>query len=175
MKPFLFDIDTQFDFLDPRGALYVPNNIRPTLKFIMDVAVTKSLPVISTIDSHMASDEEFKTFPAHCISGSDGAKKIPETIVYGQGLFHKNTLNVWNHDHTNYIRREIQGFDTAFVMGVATEFCVKAAVMGCINNHITPLIIIDAVAGLENHGVAINEMISAGAGIIHSKHLISLI
>lgn len=87
--PTLFwDVDTQFDFMDRDGALYVPGAemLRPRLARLTDAARRYEIPVLSSADRHDRTDPEISnfpdfesTFPPHCIRNSPGAERIPET------------------------------------------------------------------------------------------------
>ncbi|MDD4820113.1 MAG: cysteine hydrolase family protein [Flavobacteriales bacterium] len=87
-KLFFWNVDTQNDFMDEKGALYIPDakQIRPTLKAITLLAREKNIPVVSTADYHyddsaeIAEIPDFKsTFPSHCMAETDGADFIDET------------------------------------------------------------------------------------------------
>src|SRR4051794_38432521 len=80
------DVDTQFDFMDPRGRLYVPQAeaIVPALKRLFEVARRERIPVISSADNHSPDDAEFARFPPHCVRGTPGQQKIAETLLPGR-------------------------------------------------------------------------------------------
>jgi nicotinamidase/pyrazinamidase len=83
VEQMLVDIDTQRDFMLPGGALYVPGaeEIIPNLARLFDHARTARVPVLSSADCHAPDDPEFEQFPPHCIAGTDGQAKIPETLM----------------------------------------------------------------------------------------------
>ncbi len=75
------DTDTQFDFVDPAGALYVPapKGVSENLQ-----TLSKSLQQkIGSVDSHAFDSWEFNTnkgdFPPHCVKGEPGWTRVPET------------------------------------------------------------------------------------------------
>jgi len=82
MKIF-YDVDTQKDFINKNGALYVPNAelIKPNLKKLTDYARENYIPIVGSVDNHPENDPEFKIFPSHCIERTYGQKKIWETIL----------------------------------------------------------------------------------------------
>ena len=41
--------------------------------------------MVSTADAHAANDPEFKQWPPHCVAGTAGQRKPPETILGGSG------------------------------------------------------------------------------------------
>ncbi len=80
-----FDVDTQIDFMLPHGNLYVPGaeKIIPNLVRLMAFAREHDIPVISSADAHTPDDPEFKIWPPHCVIGTPGQKRIPETQLPG--------------------------------------------------------------------------------------------
>ena len=78
-----FDVDTQLDFMRPTGKLPVPEaeQIVPNLARLMNWARENDLPVISTADAHQPDDPEFKIWPPHCVIGTAGQGRIPETLL----------------------------------------------------------------------------------------------
>jgi nicotinamidase/pyrazinamidase len=78
------DVDTQEDFMLPGGALArMPNVARiiPNLKRIFDYAKERRITVLLATDAHVPDDPEFSkyNFPAHCVVGTTGQLRIPET------------------------------------------------------------------------------------------------
>lgn len=162
-----FDVDTQYDFMHKDGRLYVPGaeKIIQNLKKITRLARKKNISVIASADSHKMSDLEIasKTFPPHCIAGSDGQKKIPETrlgnmvIVPNKKLNNKkikklkekNRLLIEKQKYTAFsnpnLKKILKGTKKAYVYGVATDYCVKAAVLGLRNMNIETYVIEDAI------------------------------
>ena len=73
--PLVFvDIDTQRDFLEPTGALYVPRFRRdlPNLRRLTQFAAHHRIPVFATACAHHPDDPELTIFPPHCMAGYDG-------------------------------------------------------------------------------------------------------
>src|SRR5262245_47797774 len=73
-----FDIDTQHDFMDRDGALYVPDaeTIKDKIKFLLELADREGITTISSRCAHEPGDPEFQIFPPHCIEGTRGAERI---------------------------------------------------------------------------------------------------
>lgn len=82
-----FDVDTQNDFMNADGALYVPDaeSLKPILKKLTQFALKNDILIHGSVDSHSESDAEFipngGPFPFHCMVNSKGQKKIPETLT----------------------------------------------------------------------------------------------
>lgn len=83
-KVIFFDVDTQFDFLSPRGKLYIPDadkiidNISSTRRF----ALENGYSIVASMDWHSFDNEEISlepdyktTFPSHCMASDPGAER----------------------------------------------------------------------------------------------------
>jgi nicotinamidase/pyrazinamidase len=144
-----FDIDTQVDFMLPHGRLYVPGaeQIVPNLVKLMSFAREHGIPVISSADAHTPDDPEFALWPPHCVIGTPGQRRIPETqfadatVVPNQpGAFvhpakwpsqiilEKPTYDTADNPNFDAVLKAL-GPRRAVVFGVATEFCVRADVL----------------------------------------------
>ena len=83
-----WNVDTQVDFIEPTGKLYVKGaeKLKPILKKITDFAAENHIRVINTCDFHLINSNELshypdyvKSFPDHCMAGTSGAEFIEET------------------------------------------------------------------------------------------------
>ncbi|MHA1303431.1 MAG: cysteine hydrolase family protein [Candidatus Heimdallarchaeaceae archaeon] len=86
-----WDVDTQRDFIEPSGKLYVKNAelIKPNLEKLTQYARMSGIRILGSVDYHILSDDEIvedkekadyeKTFPPHCLKGDPGSEKIMET------------------------------------------------------------------------------------------------
>ena len=83
-----WNVDTQIDFIDPTGKLYVKaaEKLKPVLNKITVFASENKIRVVNTCDFHYINSNEFShnpnyttTFPEHCMAGTKGAEFIPET------------------------------------------------------------------------------------------------
>ncbi len=77
------DVDTQADFVEPAGRLYVPGAeaIVPVLERLFAFAARERIPVLSSVDEHAPDDPEFKQWPPHCVRGTPGQEKIAVTLM----------------------------------------------------------------------------------------------
>lgn len=92
MKIF-YDIDTQNDFMNKDGALYVPDAelIKPNLRKLTEFARENFIPVVGSVDRHFGTleykemEQELAKwggpFPDHCMKDTPGEYKIYETIL----------------------------------------------------------------------------------------------
>lgn len=85
-----WDVDTQVDFMQPDGKLYVPGSeeIIPVLERLTGHAHRHRIRIIASADDHVAGHRELsstpdwrETFPEHCMRGTPGQAKIAETAL----------------------------------------------------------------------------------------------
>lgn len=83
-----FNVDTQKDFMNPNGALYIKDAelIKPQLKILTEYAATHNIKVVNTADYHTDKSVEISetpdyitTFPEHCMVATEGNEFIDET------------------------------------------------------------------------------------------------
>ena len=83
-----WNVDTQIDFVYPRGKLYVEGaeELRQQWKELTQLAKDKAIRVVNTADYHYANSPELdanpdfvNTFPEHCMANTRGADYIRET------------------------------------------------------------------------------------------------
>lgn len=91
-----WNVDTQIDFVYPRGKLYVAGaeDLRPKWKTLTRLAKEKSIRVVNTADYHYSNSAELdahpdfvNTFPEHCMAGTRGADYIRETVPEDPVIF----------------------------------------------------------------------------------------
>src|SRR5438270_13654275 len=84
----LWDVDTQNDFMLPHGKLYVPGaeETAPAMARLVAAARAAGLVHVASADDHELTDPEISsdpdwrnTYPPHCLRGTHGATRIPET------------------------------------------------------------------------------------------------
>jgi nicotinamidase/pyrazinamidase len=80
-----WDVDTQFDFMQPTGKLYVPGaeTIIDKVSAVRKFAFDNGCSMIADIDWHSLDNEEIsaspdfkKTFPPHCMAGEPGSERV---------------------------------------------------------------------------------------------------
>ena len=243
MKTIFFDVDTQNDFMNSKGALYVPDaeSIKPNLEQLTTFACEKGIPIFGSVDRHFGTPKYKERegelakyrgpFPEHCMDGSEGQRKINETVLVRrlnpdhtkskeldkfyrvEGFFIENPLQfkenqkfedggitfnsldeliarrlsiytsktevthpfhtLSENGHVSYqtpgIFFEKQSYDVttnpyfdkvmdavkpevAVVYGVATDYCVKAAVKGLVKHVKEVYVVTDAIKGITPQG-----------------------
>src|SRR5947208_8174943 len=84
----LWDVDTQVDFMLPGGKLYVPGaeETAPAMRRLVEGARAAGIVHVASADDHELTDPEISaepdwqnTYPPHCLRGTRGAQRIPET------------------------------------------------------------------------------------------------
>jgi nicotinamidase/pyrazinamidase len=145
-----WDVDTQRDFIEPTGKLYVlgVEKIRPNIATLTKIGESKSF-LSGSVDAHAPNDPEFDEWQEHCIYGTPGQQKIPESLaantlfipstrlsssqlqeVFDNGdqvIFEKQDIDVRTNPNVKPFIKRIQP-DLVFVYGVVTEICVNHAV-----------------------------------------------
>ena len=165
-RPVIFwDVDTQVDFIRPDGKLYVPGaeKLIPNWKRLTDFAAQNGILVVGDVDAHQPDDEEFKVFPPHCLAGTPGQQKIPETILprqhlipnrkvelrrdlsaYQQVILEKQTLDVFSNPNIEDLLRLLGPEPEVVVYGVVTECCVDLVVRGLLQRGYKVRLVTDA-------------------------------
>jgi nicotinamidase/pyrazinamidase len=183
-----FDVDTQVDFMCPTGKLYVPGaeKIVPNLQRLMNWARENDVPVISSADAHSPNDPEFKHWPPHCVLGTPGQQRIPETqfpgpVVIpcrpgafqpparfaGQFVLEKATYSTEDNPNFDALLRAL-GPRRAVLFGVVTEYCVRANALALRQRGFPVDLVSDAIKCLseEGGGKALEEMAAAGVRMV---------
>ncbi len=167
MRTVFFDIDTQVDFMYPAGALYVPGaeRIVPAIARLNRHAAANGFPVVSDMDAHTENDPEFQVWPPHCVAGTLGQLKPPETLlekrvvvpwrpvnvqVEGaqQIIFEKQVLNLFENPNIYPLLDALKA-DAYVVYGVVTEYCVRWAALGLLETGKPVTLVTDAVETLK--------------------------
>jgi nicotinamidase/pyrazinamidase len=80
-----WDVDTQFDFMQPQGKLYVSGSetIIPKVSDVRRFAFEHGYSMIADVDWHSFQDDEIsdapdfiRTFPPHCMAGEPGSERV---------------------------------------------------------------------------------------------------
>lgn len=195
-----FDVDTQRDFMDPDGALYVPGAelVRPNIERLLQAAAAQGRTTISSRCAHAPGDPEFEIFPPHCLDGTRGAERVFEAlpalprreIDAEAGPDPAATLEPATH----YVVKK-KAFDLfsnrwladlrargAFrgricvVFGVATDYCVRACGLGLADAGARVLLVEDAIRGVapETTEKTLEEMRAAGIEFITTDRALAL-
>jgi nicotinamidase/pyrazinamidase len=169
-----YDVDTQNDFMNEDGALYVPGaeGIKSNLRALTKYARGNNEFLIGSVDEHVENDSEFEIFPPHCIKGTEGQKKIIPTNP-GEIFFKKQHYDIFTNPRFEGFLKKMN-VKEAIVYGVATDYCVKAAVLGMQQRGIQTYVVEDSIKGVcpESTESALEEMVSAGASFVKTKDVL---
>lgn len=194
-KTVFVDIDTQFDFMNPHGNLYVPGaeDIIDNIKKLFDYAKEHKIRILSSIDAHTVDDPEFKLFPSHCIKGIPGNQKIEASMCndniiienreqdikesmlgHDQIIIEKQSHDIFDNTNIDKVITQLDVSDYV-VFGVATDYCVKLAVLGLLRCGYKVTLVTDAVKAATQNGetTALKEMKDAGAVFTTTEDIIA--
>jgi nicotinamidase/pyrazinamidase len=178
------DSDTQVDFMLPEGSLYVPGaeEIIPNLERLMKYAREHEIPVISSADAHSPNDPSFSEWPPHCVVGTPGQKRIPQTLLpsptvipnrpgafrppakwTGQFIVEKQQYDISTNVNFEAMLAAL-GPRRFVAFGVATDYCVRWSVMNLRKRGIPVDLVTDAIKAISEEGEreALKEMAAAG-------------
>ncbi len=187
-RDFIFwEVDVQADFMLPGGKLYVPGaeKLLPNIRRLTDAARQGKIFLVSHGCFHTPNDPEFKTFPPHCVKGTDGAALVPEALAYKvvcvpnesearlpedlkkyqQILLEKQTLNIFESRHADELVMRLENRAEFVVFGVVTEYCVSFAAKGLLERGRRVAVVRDAIETLklEDGEKTITELQRLGA------------
>lgn len=161
-----WDVDTQHDFMMADGLLYVPGSeeIVPALKRLTDYAHGHGIRILASADDHVPGHRELSdtpdfrtTFPPHCMRGTPGQRKIPETALRnplvvepdleapseirrrvaahrGDILLHKHWFDVFTNVNIGAVL-DVLDPELVVLYGVALDVCDEYAVEGLLANR----------------------------------------
>jgi nicotinamidase/pyrazinamidase len=182
-RAILWDVDTQVDFMLPDGKLYVPGAEETALAMrrLVEAAGAAGVVHVASADDHELTDPEISdepdftnTYPPHCLRGTRGAQKIPETeqvdplplshIPFPPGLMAglvegrreililKKNFNVFSNPNTHALVNVLDPSEI-IVFGVATDVCDDAAIRGFLERGRRVRFVEDAARGLDEERV----------------------
>ena len=180
----LWDVDTQVDFIEPGGKLYFTGaeEARPAMARLVETARAAGVVHVASCDQHELSDPEISTepdfdstWPPHCLLGTRGAEKIPETkqldplplplvpmpaavlrsLLNGRRevLIPKKQYDPFANPNTETVLDALDPGEIV-LFGVATEICDDAAVRALLRRGRQITFVEDASRGVEEERVA---------------------
>lgn len=176
----LLIVDVQNDFC-PGGALAVSNGDK--VVHVINKIIPRFPIVVASKDWHPPKTVHFGKWPAHCVQETNGAEFHPQlksSLI--QQVFFKGTLDeddgysayeASNLDLEKYLKAH--EVDELYVVGLATDYCVKASALDAVKRGFKTYVVTDAIAAVDvNPGdgeKAIEEMKKAGIELITSDLL----
>ncbi len=186
-KPALIVVDLQRDFC-PGGALPVRDgdSVIEPINSLVDLFHEKGLPVLYTRDWHPKDHMSFKPnggiWPPHAIRGTPGAQFPPTLHVpRGAAIIDKATRRdgeaysgFQGTDLAERLRRD--GVGELYIVGLATDYCVKNTVADGIAAGFRLRVVADCVKGVNlkrtDSATAFRSMKGKGAGRTTSQQLL---
>jgi nicotinamidase/pyrazinamidase len=202
-----WDVDTQYDFMRADGKLYVPGaeSVIPTLGALTRFAHEHAIPIVASADNHQLSDPEISdkpdwrdTFPPHCMRGTPGQRKIPETTLRdplvlemtpedpmelarrvarhtGDFLVLKQSLFVFSNPNLLPLLKVLDPV-AVVLYGVATDFCNRWAIEGLLQQvpRARIYLVTDAIRAIvaEEGDRLLADWLKRGVRMVNSAQII---
>ena len=184
MRRILWDVDTQVDFMEPNGKLYVPGarDVAPAMERLVDAARAAHVVHVASADDHELTDPEISddpdfgnTYPPHCLRGTRGAEKIIETkqrdplplalVPFPPGLLpgmieKRREILLLKKNFNVFTNPNTDPLldaldpDEIVVFGVAIDVCDDAAIRGFLRRERRVVFVEDASRGLDEQRTA---------------------
>ena len=177
MSRALLIIDFQNDFTPPTGALAVPegDTIAPRINQLIDSGEYDL--VVATRDWHPRDHQSFRDqggpWPPHCVAGTPGAELHPALhrdridVIVDKGQDPQTEgYSAFQATGLEQLLRD-RGIDEVVVVGLATDYCVRASALDALAAGFTVHVDESAVRGVEvepgDSRRALDELRAAGA------------
>jgi len=186
----LIVVDVQNDFADPEGSLSVPGAgiAVAAVNREIEAAREAGATVVATQDWHPERTPHFVTdggpWPAHCVGGTWGADLSPELALPNGAPRVRKGAN-GEDGYSGFTMRDPQTGETAptelegilrdagvqavAVVGLATDYCVKATALDAVRLGLRTTVLTDAVAAVNlepgDGARALDELRAAGVDV----------
>ncbi len=189
----LIIVDLQNDFC-PGGSLAVPDGDKVVP--VVNLVAHSFDHVFATKDWHSENHCSFREnggdWPSHCVDDTDGCEFYPDLNTSPiKEVFYKG-FQIDKDDYSGFAgfaldsdgpcpwledRLGMHGIKRIFVVGLATDYCVKATVLDGLKLGFEVVVIEDGIravnVNLDDGDKAIQEMKIAGATFVTSSQLVS--
>ncbi len=168
-------VDPQIDFC-PGGTLPVKDGdqVMEPLNRMFELAERNSWKRALSRDWHPEKTTHFDKWPVHCVAETVGAKFNPDLNTDGITVFSKG-LSTKDDGYSPFEAIDtdgrtlddfLEGVRRIYVGGLATDYCVRAAVLDAIKREFEVYLMMDAIRAVDvNQGDgdrAIAEMVEKG-------------
>lgn len=186
-------VDVQNDFADPAGSLSVAGGeeIVPTIDGEIAKATVAGGLVVFTQDWHPKSTPHFAKdgglWPVHCLAGSWGAALHPDLVApedaphvrkgangedgYSGFTMREPTTGDERPTELDELLRD-RGIEHVVVVGLATDYCVKATALDAVRLGYGTSMLTDAIAAVDlapgDGARALEEVAAAGVALERS-------
>jgi nicotinamidase/pyrazinamidase len=180
MKALLI-VDVQNDFC-PGGSLAVPDGdkVVPVINSLMGAFPL----VIASKDWHPKDTVHFKKWPPHCVQNTEGADFHPKldaskiNKIFLKGTHNKDdgysAFEATSANLGQFLKKE--KVEDLYVVGLATDYCVKATALDADRNGFETFVVEDAVAAVNvkpgDGEKALKAMAHAGVTLVNSSEII---
>jgi nicotinamidase/pyrazinamidase len=184
----LIVVDVQNDFADPKGTLYVTGAEAAIVGVNEEIAKAEAAgsPVFYTQDWHPESTPHFAKdggiWPVHCVGRTWGAEFHPDLVVVGESVkkgtggedgysgFTMRDPETEDESPTGLgDRLRDRSIERVVVVGLATDYCVKATALDAVHLGFAARVVRDAIAAVElepgDGDRAIEVMVAEGVDI----------
>jgi nicotinamidase/pyrazinamidase len=190
----LIVVDVQNDFADPEGGLSVSGGDRiiPAVNREVQRAGAASALVVATQDWHPEHTPHFArdggVWPVHCVAGTWGAELHPSLALPDDAPRVRKGAN-GEDGYSGFTMRDpatggtiptelettlrAAGVKSVAVVGLATDYCVKATALDAVRLGFHTTVLTDAIAAVElergDGDRALDELRDAGAALERSS------
>lgn len=183
----LIIVDVQNDFADPAGGLSVAGGdaIIQTINGEIQMALNNGSLVVATQDWHPEVTTHFAKdggiWPVHCVGDTWGAELHPDLRLPDDAPRIRKGVN-GEDGYSGFTTRDPDTGETAptplegllrdagiqrvVVVGLATDYCVKATALDAVGLGFETALLTDAIAAVDltpgDGAAALDEMVAAG-------------
>ena len=139
--------------------------------------------VIATQDWHPQGSTHFDNWPIHCVADTQGAMlnpalnddKINQLVLKGTGQDDPgySAFDATNISLADYLKTQNVG--SLYVVGLATDYCVRASALDACKLGFHTFVVTDAIAAVDlkdgDGKKALDEMYKAGCLLVKSKEI----
>lgn len=190
-----WDVDTQVDFLLPGGRLYVSGaeKIIPNLQRLTEWADSHGVPVVASACAHQPGDPELDVYGLHCMAGSPGQKKVPETLLpkhyvvpnkpvelpnlklFQETIIEKQAFDVFSNPNADRVVQQFGNGLRIVMYGLVTEICVACAANSLLERGHHVELISDAIAALDQRKAAafLQAFMSHGGRLVQARDILN--
>ncbi|SIS11350.1 isochorismatase family protein [Microbacterium sp. RURRCA19A] len=191
MSRALFIVDVQNDFTE-RGALGVVGGdaVAERISRYLDAHADDYAVVVASRDWHHGDDDNgghfsaepdfVDTWPVHCVGGTYGAdydevfdtRRVTHHLKKGQGRPAYSLFEgVTDDGRTATGILDEHGIRDIDIVGIATDYCVRASALDALRAGRTVRVLTDLVAGVhpDSSAAALSEIETAGARLTRSE------
>lgn len=189
MRRALIVVDVQNDF-SPGGSLAVNggDEVASRISRWIESGQERYAQVVATMDwhpppggpepfAHFSDDPDYvTTWPPHCVAGTAGAElhpnlRLPDgAVIVRKGQDAAAYSGFDGHDDRHRSLAEVLrlcGVDAVDIVGLATDYCVKATAMDATANGLSVRVLSSMIAGVAPDSAqrALDQMCAAGVSI----------